>query len=73
MKTAIQTKTNTMTLEQIRLTGMHVLFQHLGAIGLVRFLQQTETGWGDYTKERYEWLEQDDVRTLANKIIAQRT
>jgi hypothetical protein len=63
-----------MTLEQIRITGIHVLFQHLGAVGMIRFLQQSETGWGDYTKERHTWLNQDeDVRTLANKILAQQT
>ena len=64
---------NTMTLEQIRVTGMYLLSQHLGPIGMVRFLQQSETGWGDYTKERHEWLAQGDVRTLAAKIIAQRS
>lgn len=63
-----------MTLEQIKLTGMQVLLQHLGAVGMVRFLQQFQTGWGDYTTERHTWLDQDeDVRTLAQKIIAQRS
>lgn len=61
---------NTMTLDQIRVTGMSVLSQHPGPIGMVRFLQQSETGWGDYTKERREWLGDDDVRTLAAKIMA---
>ena len=63
----------TMTLEQIKLTGMQVLFQHLGAVGMVRFLQQFHIGWGDYTTERHTWLNQDeDVQSLAEKIIAQR-
>jgi hypothetical protein len=63
----------TMSMEQIKTTGMHILFEHLGPIGMVRFLQQSETGWGDYTKERTEWLEQDSVKNLAEKIIAQRS
>ena len=71
MKTSVHV--NTMTLEQIRATGMYILSQHLGPIGMVRFLQQSETGWGDYTQDRHEWLGQDDVRTLAAKIIAQRS
>lgn len=71
MKTSVQV--NTMTLEQIRVTGMYVLAQHLGPIGMIRFLQQSETGWGDYTTERHEWLNGDDVRTVAAKIIAQRS
>jgi hypothetical protein len=62
-----------MTLEQIKLTGMQVFLQHLGAVGMIRFLQQFQTGWGDYTTERHTWLDQDeDVHTLAQKIIAQR-
>lgn len=75
----IQTKkptqqSQTMTLEQIKLTGLQALFQQLGAVGMVRFLQQFHTGWGDYTTERHTWLDQDeDVHTLAQKIIAQRT
>ena len=73
MTTTNTSKKQPMTLEQIRLTGMQVLFQHLGAVDMIRFLQQFQTGWGDYTKDRYSWLEQDeDVQTLAKKIIAQR-
>ncbi len=59
-----------MTLEQIRWTGIELLGQHLGTIGMVRFLQQSETGWGDYTKERYNWLGDPDLRTLAKEIQA---
>lgn len=45
-----------MTLNEIRQAGIQVLVQGLGAVGMVRFLQQSETGWGDYTKERSQWL-----------------
>ena len=65
---------NTMTLAQIRYAGMQVLFQNLGAVGMVRFLQQSEIGWGDYTQERHQWLNQDEeVHIVAEQIIAQRT
>lgn len=43
-----------MTLEQIREQGLAVLRQHLGIVGMVRFLQQAEMGWGNYTEERYQ-------------------
>ena len=43
-----------MTLEQIREQGLAVLRKHLGIVGMVRFLQQAETGWGNYTEERYQ-------------------
>ena len=66
--------TQIMTLEQIRITGMHVLMQHLGAVGMIRFLQQFQTGCGDYSKDRHAWLDQEtDVHSLAQKIIAQRS
>ena len=70
MKTSVYV--NTMTLDQIRVTGMSLLSQHLGPIGMARFLQQSETGWGDYTRERHEWLGEDDVPTLAAKIMDKR-
>ncbi len=46
----------TMTPNEIRRAGLQALTQSLGAVGMVRFLQQTEIGWGDYTKERESWL-----------------
>jgi hypothetical protein len=62
----------TMTLEQIRLTGLKALSRDLGAIGLVRFLQQYETGYGDYTAERHLWLEDHTVREIAQEISHRR-
>jgi hypothetical protein len=34
----------------------------------VRFLQQFETGQGDYTTERYQWLGTPTVQELAEEI-----
>ena len=64
--------TRTMTLEQIRLTGLEVLARELGPVGMVRFLQQFETGRGDYSVERHGWLDQMDVQTVAQKIQQRR-
>ena len=60
--------TSVMTLEQIRLTGLRALSRDLGAVGLVRFLQQFETGDGDYTADRHRWLGDNTVQELAQKI-----
>lgn len=57
-----------MTLEQIRERGIQALREHLGIVGMVRFLQQSETGWGNYTEERYQWLGDPDLKTLAKEI-----
>ena len=60
--------TSVMTLEQIRLTGLRALSRDLGAVGLVRFLQQFETGDGDYTADRTRWLGERTVQELAQEI-----
>ena len=62
----------TMTLEQVRITGLRALSRDLGPVGLVRFLQQFETGYGDYTAERHAWLGEGTVRDIAQAIEDQR-
>jgi len=57
-----------MTLDQIRKEGLKALERHLGPDGMIRFLQQFETGKGDYTKERQKWLKETSVETLAKEI-----
>lgn len=37
---------------EIRMVGMKVLKDALGNVGAVRFLQQYDLGYGDYTKEK---------------------
>ena len=61
-----------MTLEEIRLAGLRALSRDLGAVGLVRFLQQFEKGSGDYTMERYHWLRGDTVQDIVQKIQERR-
>ena len=63
----------TMTLEQIRLAGLEALARDLGPTGMVRFLQQFETGQGDYTADRHRWLDDLDVQTVAEKIKQERS
>jgi len=57
-----------LTLEQIRERGIRVLREQLGIVAMVRFLQQTETGWGNYTEERDQWLGDPDLETLAKEV-----
>ncbi|HEY1376001.1 MAG TPA: hypothetical protein VGF55_04370 [Gemmataceae bacterium] len=57
-----------MTLEEIRRAGLEALRERLGRAGMIRFLQQFETGRGDYASERHEWVDEtalDDLRALA--------
>jgi len=59
-------------LEQIRQAGLAALDRELGPVGMVRFLQQYETGSGDYSVERHRTLGEQDVRTLAEMIRQRR-
>jgi len=45
---------NTNNLLEIRKTGLQALKEALGPVGMVRFIQQYENGYGDYTKEKYQ-------------------
>lgn len=64
--------TQTMSLEQIRIAGMEALARELGVVGMVRFLQQFETGHGDYSKDRHEWLDSQDLDTIVKRIQERR-
>ncbi|MBM3125585.1 MAG: hypothetical protein FJZ87_11040 [Chloroflexi bacterium] len=57
-----------MSLEQIRVAGLEVLARELGAVGMIRFLQQFETGQGDYSKDRHKWLDEQDLETIVMRI-----
>jgi len=58
----------TMTLEEVRRTGLQALSRDLGPVGLVRFLQQFEVGYGDYTTERHRWLGDPTVQDISHEI-----
>ena len=56
-------------LNEIRQVGLEALLERLGPVGMIRFLQQYETGYGNYTAERDTWLtETDDLEKLVAKI-----
>ena len=64
--------TQTMTLEQIRIAGMAALTRELGVVGMIRFMQQFEIGQGDYSKDRHQWLDGQDVDMIAKRIQEKR-
>ena len=39
---------------EIQICGIRVLKEALGPVGMARFLQQYDSGHGDYTRERWE-------------------
>lgn len=62
-----------MSLNQIRKTGIVALTQTLGPVDMVRFLQQFDTGSGDYTKERDQWLGELNITDVLKGIEKERS
>jgi len=55
---------NSMNNSEIREKGLQSLNKSLGTDGMIRFLQQFESGKGDYTKDRKKFLKDisiDDI------------
>ena len=65
--------TPTMTLNQIQQKGLEALSRELGPVGMVRFLQMFEAGQGDYTKERHQWLDDQRIEDIAQRVRQRRT
>jgi hypothetical protein len=65
---ADQMKTQQTNPAILRKLGLEALSKSLGPLGMVRFLQQYETGAGDYTKERDLWLKDIDIESIAVEL-----
>ncbi len=59
---------STRDLNSIRKMGIEALTEKLGSVGMVEFIRQFDSGYGDYTRERKEWLDDNDVATIAKQI-----
>jgi hypothetical protein len=58
------------TLDEVRREGLNALEQRLGRADMIRFIQQFETGQGDYSSERQELAERltlDDIQKQNGK------
>ena len=56
------------TLDEVRREGLEALRQRLGRVDMIRFLQQFETGRGDYSRERHDWVDEitlEDIERMA--------
>lgn len=60
--------TQTLNPTDIRKVGLQALAKALGPLGMGRFLQQYESGIGDYTKERNKWLKDFTVKSIVKEI-----
>ncbi|MFO7952433.1 MAG: hypothetical protein R6U91_06475 [Bacillota bacterium] len=55
-------------LSTIRKRGIEALTEKLGSVGMVEFIRQFDSGYGDYTRERREWLDDSDVQSIGKQI-----
>ena len=52
----------------IRRLGIDALTEKLGPIGMIEFMRQFDSGYGDYTKERHAWLDNLTIDDISNEI-----
>ena len=64
----VNTPPNVNNLMEIRTIGLQALKEALGPVGMVRFIQQYENGYGDYTNEKYQQpdLTIEDIDMMLN-------
>ncbi|MCL5428652.1 MAG: hypothetical protein M1347_02460 [Chloroflexi bacterium] len=61
-----------LTLNEIRAVGFEALLRELGPAGTIRFLQQYESGRGDYTRDRRTWLPKKRIKEIGKQIEDER-
>ena len=66
--------TETLSLYEIRTIGFEALLRELGPAGAIRFIQQYETGSGDYTRDRRKILPKKSARSgeIGREIMKKR-
>lgn len=64
--------TEYLTLSEIRTIGFEALLRELGPVDTIRFIQQYETGRGNYTRDRRKWLTKKSVKEIGKEIAKER-
>lgn len=65
-------RTESLSLYEIRTIGFEALLRELGPAGAIRFIQQYETGSGNYTRDRRKILPKKSVREIGKEIMKRR-
>ena len=56
------------TQQEIIRQGYKALFDSLGVVDAIRFIQYFTPGQGDYIKERHEWLDQTPLEDILTSM-----
>lgn len=59
-------------LSEINQQATEILVREMGVVNALRFLSQFNTGLGDYTKEREQWLDDLSLEQITSEIKAKR-
>ncbi len=57
-----------MSLIELQNKGYQILQEHLGIVGMLKFLQLFDVGHGDYTKERGKFLGTPTIDEISAEI-----
>lgn len=58
---------------EISRQATNILFEKIGAVDTIRFLNQFSVGQGDYTKDRENWLGNISLDDAISQIKAEKT
>ena len=58
----------TFKINEIREIGLDALSKTLGPDGMIRFIQQYDSGSGDYSKDRHKILDHYDVENISKEL-----
>ncbi len=61
-------RVQTKPLTQITQQATHILCKEIGVVNTIRFINQFTTGYGDYTKEREQWLKDLSLEDIVSEI-----
>jgi len=64
----MKTKATKMTNQELTEKGLRALEESLGPVGMIRFIQQFDTGSGNYTEERSIWLDHYSIDSISEEI-----
>jgi len=53
---------------EIQKKGYEILAKGLGVIDFIRFIQQFERGYGNYTEDRHRWQDEYSVEKIVKEI-----
>lgn len=59
-------------LSELNQQATEILVREMGVVNALRFLSQFNTGLGDYTKEREQWLDDLSLEQITSEIKAKR-